>query len=93
MFNGLGLTKGLSFIKIIGGLSKTLQVANQIIPIYQKAKPAIMNARNMLNVLKEMNKKDNSTKTSETKPIVQNNKNTIEKQTKEKTPVAPTFFL
>lgn len=87
MFNAGGLTKGLSFIKIIGGLSRTLQIANQIIPLYQKAKPAISNARSVLNILKEMNKP--TTSTTKTNSEIK----TIETSPKEKTPVAPTFFL
>ncbi len=88
MFNTGGLTKGLSFIKIINGLSKTLQVANQIIPLYQKAKPAITNARNMLGVLKEINK---------TTPNDQNNKvkriSPEKASPTKKTGTSPTFFL
>jgi len=88
MFNANGLTKGLTFIKIVGGLSKTLQIANQIIPLYQKAKPAISNARGVLNILKEMNKPV-TTKVNQTPQIKLQQKTT----SKEKTPVAPTFFL
>ena len=88
MFNAVGLTKGLSLIKIIGGLSKTLQIANQIIPLYQKAKPAISNARGVLNVLREMNKPNSSGKNQSSTKEIQN-----KIMPKEKTQVAPTFFL
>ena len=30
---------GLSFTKILSGISKTLNVANQVIPLYKEAKP------------------------------------------------------
>ena len=91
MYNGLGLTKGFSFVKILGGLSKTLQVANQIIPLYQKAKPAIHNARNMLNIIKEIKKPDTTLKNESPKQIT--NTSFTSKVTKEKTSDAPTFFL
>lgn len=89
MFNSMGLSKGLSLTKIIGGLSRTLQIANQIIPLYQKAKPALQNARNMLNVLKEIN---------QSPAIVTPKKNISSTQDiiiseKEKTQASPTFFL
>ena len=52
---GTGIpTKSFSLIKILGGISKTLNVANQIIPIYNQAKPMISNARNLLGTLKIM---------------------------------------
>lgn len=96
MFNGLGFTRGLSFVKIIGGLSKTLQVANQIIPLYQKAKPAIQNARSMLGILKEMKKPDGTKSNNQVEQnlnsIENTNTNNIEKN-KEKAAPSPTFFL
>lgn len=90
MFNSIGLTKGLSFVKILGGLSKTLQIANQVIPLYQKARPAIANAKNMLTVLKEINKPSSTaTKTEE------NITTRTEISPKEKVQIqtAPKFFL
>lgn len=54
--------KSLSLVKVLGGISKTLNVANQLIPIYNQAKPLISNARNILGVLKDFNQpKENST--------------------------------
>lgn len=43
-----------SFGKVLGGLSKTLGVVNQVIPIYKEAKPMIQNAKNAFNLIKEM---------------------------------------
>ena len=40
-------TKTFSLVKVLGGLSKTLNVANQLIPLYNQAKPMISNAKNM----------------------------------------------
>ena len=42
-----------SFGKILGGISKTLGVVNQVIPIYKEAKPMIQNARTAFSILKE----------------------------------------
>lgn len=42
MFGG-PVTSGLTFTKVLGGISKTLGVANQIIPLYREAKPMINN--------------------------------------------------
>lgn len=55
MFGSQIPTKALSFTKIIGGISKTLNIANQLIPLYTQAKPLISNARNILGVLKDFN--------------------------------------
>lgn len=44
----------LSFGKILGGLSKTLGVVNQVIPIYKEAKPMIQNARTAFSLIKEL---------------------------------------
>ncbi len=89
MFNPSLLIKGLSLTKIIGGLSKTLQIANQVIPLYQKAKPMIQNARNIMGVLKTITKTPTSLESVE-----KTSSNTIEKSTKEKEDQnSPTFFL
>ena len=49
---------GLTLSKVIGGVSKTLNVANQIIPLYMQAKPMISNARNAFKIAKGILKKD-----------------------------------
>ncbi len=89
MLNGLGITRGFTLSRIISGLSKTLQMANQIIPLYQKARPAIQNARNMLGILKEMNKSSDKVNQNQG-----NSKSQTLNSTKEKTfSDTPTFFL
>lgn len=61
---------GLSLSKVIGGVSKTLNVANQIIPLYMQAKPMISNAKNAFKVAKEIlntpSSKNMPSKTKET---------------------------
>ena len=53
--------RGLSFTKILSGISKTLNVANQVIPLYKEAKPMINNAKTILGVLKELNPSNSKT--------------------------------
>ncbi len=92
MMFGAPINSGLSLSKVIGGISKTLSIANQVIPLYKEAKPMINNARTILSVLKGfnsptnnnnnkvINSTNNSLKTTNIKPIrTINNK--------------PTFFL
>ena len=55
---GAPVQSGLTFTKVLSGISKTLSVANQVIPLYREAKPMINNAKTILAVLKDMNKKD-----------------------------------
>ena len=57
--NPLGINKGLNFISILNGLSKSLNLANQIIPMYHKAKPFVINARELINSLKNIEPTNN----------------------------------
>ncbi len=65
---GNPVSSGLTLTKVIGGISKTLNIANQVIPLYREAKPIIQNARTILGVLKGMgnnsNDRSNNIKTS-----------------------------
>ena len=49
------LSRGFSLMKILNGLSKGLTIANQVIPIYKKAKPMVNNTKTILNTLKAIN--------------------------------------
>jgi len=64
MFGNSYVSSGLSLTKVLGGISKTLSIANQVIPLYREAKPMINNAKTILNVLKGLN-----TKTSTQNPV------------------------
>lgn len=54
------ITNPLSFTKIISGISKSLNIVNQVIPLYKEVKPIISNASGILSVFKEMNKEENA---------------------------------
>ncbi len=69
---------GLSLTKVIGGVSKTLSVANQLIPLYVQAKPIINNAKSAFSVAKEILSTPNSNSSNNSKVT-----NKV-KQTKEK---------
>ena len=64
MFGTNVVSSGLSFTKVLGGISKGLSIANQVIPLYQQAKPMIQNARKVMNVLGELKKTNNISKTT-----------------------------
>lgn len=55
---------GLSLGKVLSGLSRGLTIANQVIPLYQQAKPMISNARKVMSVLKEFNTTSTESKES-----------------------------
>lgn len=59
-----GITNNLSISKVIKGISKTLNIANQVIPLYQQVKPIINNASSILSVFKEFNSNDDKNTTS-----------------------------
>lgn len=46
--------QGLNIAKIINGLNKTINIANQVIPLYIKAKPLITNATSKIDTLKTL---------------------------------------
>lgn len=49
-------TGGFTFSKILSGAYKTLNLANQIIPLYQSVSPMVRNAKNTFAILKEFKK-------------------------------------
>ena len=89
--NTIGST--FSLTRVLGGISKGLSIANQVIPLYQQAKPMIQNARKVMSVLGELNKSNNNSNNTN------NNKTTVEVTSKEKTETfkvqpsnSPVFF-
>lgn len=73
-----------SLLQLIGGLSKTLNIANQMIPIYKQVKPLISNSKNVLSNLQKsnINKVTNINKQS-----ISNTQNIVSNTN------SPTFFL
>jgi len=70
------ISSSLTLPKVIGGISKTLNVANQLIPIYVQAKPMIQNAKSAFKVAKEIMATPNKKTTNSS-----NNINTTVKKT------------
>lgn len=53
------IEKGLTLSKAIKGISKSLNIANELIPIYKEFKPTIQNARKIISKISN-NKPKNS---------------------------------
>lgn len=86
---GAPVTNGLTFTKVISGLSKTLSIANQVIPLYREAKPIINNAKTIFSVLKDINSDTN--KTTAKKQI--NKTQEIKKESLKVRNNSPVFFV
>ena len=65
------MNNGFSFLKIVSGLSKTLNVANQLIPLYNQVKPMIANGSKILSTLN--NKTSSPIKSSTSTPVISSN--------------------
>jgi len=85
MFSSNIPTSSFSFSGIISGLSKALNTADRVIPLYQKAQPLFKNIRSAFDVIKTISitdkKEENTTKPAESNQKLQtnsisNNKNT-----------------
>ena len=88
---------GLTLSKVIGGVSKTLNIANQIIPLYMQAKPMISNARNAFKIAKGILSTPSTSNTSQNDNVASSNKEKTT-TTKEEQPTIvstnnPVFFL
>lgn len=58
MFGPAVVPRTFTLTNFLGGISRTLNVANQLIPLYNQAKPLLSNAKNILGVLKVVNEPD-----------------------------------
>lgn len=56
------MNNGLSLVKIITGLSKTLSIANQLLPLYTQIKPIISKKNDLKSSLQTLNNKLNKIK-------------------------------
>lgn len=95
MFGTNMVTGGLSLSRILSGLSRGLTLANQVIPLYQQAKPMISNARKAFSILKEFNNapatnasnKNNNTQKESTNHVNTNEKKSLTYNGSASTPV------
>ena len=92
MFPGVARTS-LTLPKVLGGIQKTLNIANQVIPLYVQVKPIIKNAQSAFSVAKELVKTPASNATKQITSTAQ----IKEAQKKQEEPVVnlntPVFFL
>jgi len=93
MFGSVPIKSGLTFSKVLGGISKTLSIANQVIPLYQQAKPMINNAKTIMSVLKDFNKNPKNSASAQIQEL-KNTNNTAKLQSAyiSKQTNYPTFF-
>lgn len=85
-------TSSLSFGKILGGLSKTLGVVNQVIPIYKEAKPMIQNAKTAFSLIKEFGNSATTRVMTNTEKNLKPIKEQINKLNVSENKKGPTFF-
>lgn len=68
------MNNNLSLIKIINGLSKTINIANKMLPLYNQIKPIIINSSKALNNINiNTNTKTNKVTNDTLKKEVNNN--------------------
>ena len=91
-----GITNNLSISKVIKGISKALNIANQVIPLYQQVKPIINNASSILSVFKEFNSNDDKNTTSSSSNNIKTTPKVLTNTLPEKKELVanglPTFF-
>lgn len=90
---GTPLSNTLSFSKVLSGLSKTLTVANQVIPLYKQAKPLINNLSSVRTILSSLTKNDSNSSNNSTTANKKTN-NQISSHNEENISILnpPTFF-
>ena len=87
-----GNFNGLTFGKVISGISKTLNIVNQAIPLYKQVLPIINNAGSILSIFKEFNKPDTDTNIKEKSIILKDTSLPLKSTIKRITTNSPTFF-
>ena len=96
MFPSSSITSGLTFTKVIGGISKTLGIVNQAIPIYKEVKPIIGRASNIYSIFKEFrnapNANSNSNSANNIKTITPTSINNITQKKVNNSSSLPIFF-
>ncbi|CDE38433.1 unknown [Mycoplasma sp. CAG:472] len=84
MFSNV-ISSGITLAKVLSGLSKTINIAKEVIPLYESVKPMIRGAKNLPKILNTLNK---SSKENETNKKFSTIKTTIESSLINN----PTFF-
>ncbi|HAB65800.1 MAG TPA: hypothetical protein DCE23_00385 [Firmicutes bacterium] len=56
------MNNGLSMLNVLNGLSRTLSVARQIIPLYKQIKPIVANSGKLLDNFKSIGMKNSNNK-------------------------------
>ncbi len=77
MFGTSAVTGGLTIGKVVGGISKSLGIINQLIPLYRETKPMIGNLRSAFSLIKEFKNSGNTAKTNNKITNITNNSNNI----------------
>ena len=90
MFGSSGATKMFNFSGMLEGLSKTLNLANQAIPLYREAKPILTNAKSAWKITRDFLNRDSKSIPKKTTTNNIQNKKTIHIS---KPINSPQFFL
>ena len=84
MFSNV-ISSGITLAKVLSGLSKSINIAKEVIPLYESVKPMIRGAKNLPKILNTLNK---GSKENETNKKYSTIKTTIESSLINN----PTFF-
>ena len=84
MFSNV-ISSGITLAKVLSGLSKSINIATEVIPLYESVKPMIRGAKNLPKILNTLNK---GSKENETNKKFSTIKTTIESSLINN----PTFF-
>lgn len=87
-----GNFNGLTFGKVISGISKTLNIVNQAIPLYKQVRPIISNAGSILSIFKEFNRPDTDTDIKEKSITLKDTSLPLKSTIKRISTNSPTFF-
>lgn len=87
-----GNFNGLTFGKVISGISKTLNIVNQAIPLYKQVRPIISNAGSILSIFKEFNRPDIDTNIKEKSITLKDTSLPLKSTIKRISTNSPTFF-
>lgn len=55
MFSSM-VSSGITLAKVLSGLSKTINIAKEVIPLYESVKPMIGSAKNLPKILNTLNR-------------------------------------